>query len=590
MLPLYPAFIEPRLRIAELLLSGHPDAEVVADLMAARPDPAAAALAVHADGEQRVVTFTGLERGLPEYVAEPEARAPSVNAPTLREVIGRMLTANPAARAAVAVALIDPDPADAADVLGWLAERAQGCRLLAVCHHADPEQMHAELDERRATLAEATDAGERRFAFDVIEVDDLSAVPDQVASAGGAHLVCFCDLGARPQVTGADRALAADLGGLVSAWEFTTDPAAGHRPVIRPRSGSTRLVAIAEAQARLFDTAAPVLTHSPLLDAPARDALAATAGAAQWVALGAPAGGLIVPDEVEPLRLAGRVGDRDRQAAVFTARPDDLLAPVLGFLQQHTFIHPDRDELAAFLEQAVRRALPDGLLAFFGARGDLSPDSVLTRLGVTAALAYLAQEGSGERLVVSLDTAAGRAWLGLRNDGEQRADFVTVALGDGGATVEAVEVKARMGEPPTADASALAGGVEQVQRTRDLLERMFAAGDQPPLAASRREVLRRQVFLEALQQWEPLRVADPIAYQRRLRAVDDLFAGRLPARVEARVFVVAPEREAPSVSDETTGAPPVRVITVGLAWLEQEVARRPGATVAIPANLIDFAG
>src|SRR5207249_3797724 len=101
------------------------------------------------------------------------------------------------------------------------------------------------------------------------------------------------------------------------------------------------------------------------------------------------------------------------------------------------------------------------------------------------------------------------------------------------------------------------------------------------------EILKRQVFLEALQQWEHVRLDEPEAYEVRLDRLNRLFANRLVVRIATRIFAVSPRgSEAPTerqIGD--TG-----VTLLGVDWFKRALERTPGATIEIPASLLDELG
>ncbi len=251
-----------------------------------------------------------------------------------------------------------------------------------------------------------------------------------------------------------------------------------------------------------------------------------------------------------------------------------LLEPILRYLQRSTWINPERDALVEFLMGTVRRAIPEGLLGFFKAQGALSNEAVLGRIGLAAVLAYIDETGSPGRLVVSLDTEGARRWLGLRRGPEIRADLLGVEIDGDDCIIEAIEIKARTepfewtGSPP----DALAHAREQVHEMERLIRQMFNLDPPDAFTPSRREILKRQVFLEALQQWEHLRLVQPGEYEDRIDRLNRLFDNHLVTRVSKRIFAVSPKgSEAPS--ERSIGDTPVTLL--GVDWFKRALEIGP---------------
>ncbi|OLT19923.1 hypothetical protein BJF78_10180 [Pseudonocardia sp. CNS-139] len=113
----------------------------------------------------------------------------------------------------------------------------------------------------------------------------------------------------------------------------------------------------------------PTQERSPLLAESVVSALAELGTLSTWVALCEGASPLAAPSQIAELRLLGRLIAGTHVAYVYSSNTRMLLEPVLTYLQQSTWIHPEQSELQDFLLKTVRMALPEGLLGFFKARG-----------------------------------------------------------------------------------------------------------------------------------------------------------------------------------------------------------------------------
>ena len=275
---------------------------------------------------------------------------------------------------------------------------------------------------------------------------------------------------------------------------------------------------------------------------------------------------------------------------MYSSQVELLLEPVVRYMWDNAWITPDTDSVLRFLMGTIRMALPEGLLGFFKASGELSSESVLGRLGFAAALAYITEMGESQQLVVSLDTEGARRWLGLREGKERRADLVVFKLGpDASWDVEAIEVKARTdsfswtNSPPEAVVTAL----DQVREMQDLLLQIFGKTEGNPFTSSRREILKRQVFLEAFQQWEHIRVSDEGRYTEWIARLNKLFEGEVEA-ISKKVLLINPgfegDAEIQNVVDAGDETP---VVTLGVPWLKRVIDSNPESGIEISTELLD---
>jgi hypothetical protein len=307
---------------------------------------------------------------------------------------------------------------------------------------------------------------------------------------------------------------------------------------------------------------------------------------ATWVTVCEGVSALVPPLRLGGLDLLGRVRGASHVAFTYSKQIALLLEPILRYLQRSTWLSPERDALVEFLTGTVRRSMPEGLLGFFKTKGALSSEAVLGRLGLAAVLAYIDQESPPDRLIVSLDTEGARRWLGLRDGPEIRADLLGIQIDGETCEIEVIEIKARTqpfewnGNPP----EALTHAREQVREMARLLREMFNLDPPDPFTPSRREILKRQVFLEALQQWEHLRLDDPQVYEGRLERLNLLFDNQLIVRVATRIFAVSPQAPEAPTERQISDTP---VTLLGVDWFKRALERKPGATIEISSAVLD---
>jgi hypothetical protein len=472
----------------------------------------------------------------------------------------------------------------------WLGDAdIRRARIDAYVLPGEDDEIRKVLDDAMEEMisGEVADAA-TRFDFSVTVLNRLSELPNAIdQSEGPPHVLLFFDLAEVDQSGLAAAANSPMVGTLVSEWEFSTNPLEGSRPVIRPRSGSNELADLVNAQAGLFGSSVPSQQRSPLLSAAAEQLLAELADRATWLGTVEGMAAFVPTPRIGDLDLLGRIGGTTHVAFLYSAQGALLLEPILRYLQKSTWLHPDQQALAEFLLGTVRRAVPEGLLGFFKVRGNLSNEAVLGRLGFAAVLAYLNDEKPG-RLIVSLDTDGARRWLGLRDGPEMRADLLAIELGDESSSIEAIEVKSRTditswgNQPP----DWITHAISQVSEMNRLLRQMFCNDTVDALTPSRREILKRQVFLEALQQWEPLRESDPAQYEMQIHQLNLLFDEKLKVETSRRVFVVS-TKSTDEVANRDVGAPPTRITTLGVSWFRRALAAAPGSDVTIDMAMLD---
>ena len=600
LLPLHPMVLEPRVRAASMFRAHSELDQDFFQIVLAAIDPAVPSIKLPVEDTIFDLAYSGQFRGLPQY----ERRAQQFHSPdvvrALEDVIDRFVNVHPYARRSLRIAMVDPTAETAKQLLKWLANVDVTIRervaMDVYVHRESYDEMSAKLAEAQEELVSAEIAGSR-FDFSVehlSRVDDLHGLLAE--SDRSPHVLCLFDPAEVTQNATPIVNLTPVLGALVNEWEFGTR-AKKATPYIRPRTGSSSLNDFLTAQARLLGTDSVGTTErTPLLPSPFLAMLEKVGADTSWIVIAQGASALVAPPSIGALELLGRTNSGNNIAFVYSETPSLVLEPVLAYLQQHAFLQADVTELMRFVLSTIRLALPEGLLGFYKRRGALSDESVLGRLGLAAVVAYLDEtRDDRDDLIVSLDTEGARRWLGLREGVARRADLIRFAFSGKTCSVEAIEIKARSGlltwggSPPEAVAEAL----EQVHAMRDLLVQIFANDEaEDQLTASRREILKRQVFLEALHQWEPLRQQKPGAYREQVRNLNRLFSredDRLDIDISERIFVATPGDEGVGENGITSRmVSGVEVVQLGLGWFRTLLERKPGGSIELDPELLDM--
>ncbi|WP_197517062.1 DNA translocase FtsK [Mycobacterium sp. E2699] len=594
-LPLHPLFIEPRLRAAEEFLASPTDLSTMYDLVVGSLDPAVPSISVLVDGSAISLGYTGQFKGALHYARQPRQIDSADVTQSLKQLTSRFLNVHPYSKLSLAVGLLNPPIKTTKALLKWIADDvADRVSVTAFSSDANIEELRNAVAEAKEELVSGEIAS-RAFDFEVRELNDASDLPRVLADSEVVpHVMFMFDVAdVKNSAQGAEFATP-PLGSLISEWIFDTDPLEDSRPIIRPRSGSGLLSEFIEAQAGLLEMPIPTQQRSPLLSDKMSRTIAKLAEVCSWLVLCEGVSSLVPPLELGGARLVGRMPTATHVAFVYSSQIVLLVEPVLAYLQQTTWIAPNPESTVKFLLDAVRMALPEGLLGFFKARGALSKESVLGRLGLAAAVGYLADEDDSQ-LIVSLDTDGARRWLGLREGSDKRADLIVFRKGDDVWSVQPIEVKARTeaDSASLANSSAVGEAIDQVRVMESLLRQVFGQESPEPFTTSRREILKRQVFLEALQQWEPIRVSLAGVYRERLKALNEVFESNNPGQIqiEPRLFVVSPtQSEAVEETDAQDESGSISVTALGVPWLKRALDQQPGSAVEIPSNLLDQLG
>lgn len=591
LLPLHPIVVEPRVAAARVLRNHAASAldDEFIELLSSSVDPGLPGIMVEAGGVKRPLSYSGTFKNLPLYEARPRQAEGVELTRTVQQIIERFVNVHPYTALSLSVCLVGPSPRLAKALMKWLSNRQQGrIRIDVFADNRDVSEMQATVDEALEEIG-STEAEAERLHVRVHADAQVPTLPRRLRSEGvQPHLVVAFDLSEIKAGSYSGNLPMPLQGSVITQWAFNVNPIS-RRPVIRPTSGSGRLIQVSDAQQELTGLGPPSMERSPLLSERTASALGELSSEATWVALCEGASPLAAPPALGELKLLGRSISGGHVSYVYSAHHRMLLEPVLQYLQRSTWIHPEKSELADFLLRTIRMALPEGLLGFFKASGSLSNESVLGRLGVAAAIAYLSDEVGVERFTVSLDSLAARQWLNLRSDSDKRADLLTFSWdADDHVTVTAVEVKART-EPLTWSGSeepqVVTEARSQVEEMTSLLRKIFGLAEADSLTPSRREVLKRQVFLEALQQWDGLRAEDPGGYERRIRALGSLFDRPSQVSVEGKIVVVSTNETSEAADYRAHSTAPV--VVLGVPWLRRALQGKDGGRVEIPTELLD---
>lgn len=600
LLPTHPVVLEPRVRAAKMFREMQSDEQLdreFIDTVSANLDPAAPSLGIVVGKNPEALAFSGVSTsGEPVYGERRLASGTPETTQILRQVIDRFLVAHPYAQLSLSVILVEPTPAVARRLLDQLQDprscSAERIVLRVFSAHG--------VSEMRTQLASVAGAHDERSRV-VVEVHDGSPDEEALRVGGAPHLAFLFDVsdGGTP---GFGSLLESEQqGSVVTEWLFVSY---NRTTVIKP-SASGRLAALLNRQGELASAEPAELDRSPLLSGDESARLWALGQTASWLVLVESTSALAAPEYIdapntepngqvdgEPedtarLHLVGRIGSGAHTAYVYCRELQLLVEPPLRTMQGNSWLDPEPESLLTFLANTVRRALPEGLLSFFGAKKPLGDDAILGKIGVAAVLAELQKDE--DSLVMSLDTDAARKWL-QRRKSNRRADLLQLRWTDEGPCVKVIEVKST--RDPLEDGnipSHVYEASEQVLDMMEVLSSVFQGEGKDRFAASRREILKRQVFLEALQQWEETRVTNWAEYKKRLDRLNRLFRldGDSPSViVEGEVVLVgidAPQTDYP----EQIGPAGLPLKVLGGDWLRS--ALRHGRDHAIvPASLGDL--
>lgn len=600
LLPLHPMVLEPRVRAASMFRE-HPELDQdFFQIIQSALDPAVPSVKLPVGDTSFDLAYSGQFRGLPQYVRRSTQFHSADVVRAIQDSVDRFVNVHPYSKLSLRVALVDPTAETAKQMLKWLANvdpsRRERIALDVYAIKESPDEIQSKLAEGREDLVSA-EISSSRFDYTMRSLNKLEELPAALhQSDRSPHVLCLFDPAVVKNTPVPVASLTPILGALVNEWEFGAR-AKKATPYIRPKTGSTALNDFLTAQSRLLGNDTHSATErNPLLQDDILAVLDKVSAETSWVVVAQGASALVAPPNIGEAELLGRTSSGSHTAYVYSRTPALVLEPVLAYLQQYQYIQSDPRLIMRFVLQTIRLALPEGLLGFYKRLGNLSKESVLGRLGLAAVVAYLQQDDEHDAdLIVSLDTEGARRWLGLREGVNRRADLVRLAFGPEGVAVEAIEIKARSGNLVwgTSTPEVVVEATEQVEAMYALLQAIFS-DERDLLVASRREILKRQVFLEALHQWEPIRERDPDTYRRQIGELNRLFTAPGPDRglaptISKRVFVATPGDDSNVTGGATTRrVGDVDVTQLGLQWFRTLLSDQPGTGIEIDADLLDL--
>lgn len=586
LLPLHPIVLEPRIAAAKALEGADVDDHFI-DLLASAADPGMPGFSVKVGGTTQPLNYAGQRNSLPYYQRVARSADSAELAASLRLLTERFINVHPFTFYNLAIVLVGPDPALVKRYINWLADSPpERIELDVFAGPRDVEEMHRTVDDARTSLA-AREVAESKLVATIHNSVTVGTLPARLRQLDiNPHIVLAFDLAEANAESAGVHPASPLQASVITQWTFTVNPISSS-PIIRTLSGSGRLVDAGKAQQALTSLGPPAVQQSPLLADDAVEALARIGEVATWVGVSEHGSALAAPGELGDLHLIGRSSGSTHQTYVYSRHLSMLLEPVLTLLQQNTWLHPEKEDLAKFLLSTVRLATPEGLLGFYKAHGKLSNEAVLGRLGVAAALDYLQQTTSGDHLIISLDTEAARQWLDLRDDA-RRADLVVFSWDSAGTPcVTAVEVKARKDATSGTDGGqVVTGALGQITEMRGLFNSIFGHGQSDGLTPSRREILKRQVFLDALHQWDDLRGRDGKQYKRNIDRLNKLFDPENSCRVESKIVLVS-TNDVASVDERTASDGVTSLVTLGVNWLRAAVSKHEAGQVVLDSSLLD---
>ena len=206
-----------------------------------------------------------------------------------------------------------------------------------------------------------------------------------------------------------------------------------------------------------------------------------------------------VPEEEEDLDLirlaqgSGTHGD-----TTFTAHGQRIFKGIDGLLREMNY-DPTEEGIKKLVDR-VEEMSGDGVFATVSDKGDggFSRTALRGLLGLAVALDWYRSVASGERhLVVSTDSYLAQQWLRMRPDGK-RTDLLGFREDSKGEIhVDVIEVKSYESTSDTDGGVLSSNAAAQLRSVGDLLGQMLD-GRGNILMDRRREILRRQIFLESL--------------------------------------------------------------------------------------------
>ena len=535
--PLHPAIVVPRLRASERLaqISNEAERTRLSKVIRLGLDPAVPSIPVMWEGDAQTVYFRGVsKKGLPQYDSEALLPSPTGSSEVLTDVITRFRFTYPFVELAFSIALVNPQDDFLRSFVRKLRSRVNAAQVDVFLDPDASSSMRDTIDELNAATEE------NEFAGGLVHVSSRP-MANLLGSEGSPtyHIVVLSGLQDAPYFGSSSMPLDAH-GSIVNEWRFTVEVTT-HHPVMSA-SPPPEVQKVSKVQERLTHVINQDLELKPLLGEEAQEQIAEWARTATWVVVLAPSMALIAPEQCGDADFLGKAEAPGSIGLVYSDRSVHLFDSVSEALADRTWIGVAPENVRKGLAEAVRRSLSEGLLTF--ARR-ATVDQVIGNVGVAGVLEQL-NEDDPNSLVISLDSAEARAWLNNRPS-EKRADLIEVAERGGEWVVTVHEVKTTSAEHLPSDLSLhpeLIDGAKQAKEIIALVSDMFSGSPRDPLADTRREVLKRQIFLEALTQLESLRTSDISRYIKKVDSLNRLFSrdGRSKVTVQGVVWFISAKR------------------------------------------------
>lgn len=573
--PLHQAVLVPRFRAATQLseVDDADERQRLLTILAPALDPSVPGIPLVWGGDTSSLFYreTG-PGGVPKYSREPLAASGKSINKLVGDVLSRFKVTYPFAEVSFSIGFISP-PASAVGVLAKTLRRLS--RFADLTIYGNKREFASLLqaaDAVRADLEEAEDD----LGDLTISVQPLPENRFPPAQAVNHHVVFLAGVEEVPQF-GSNSVPVGAHSSVVNEWHFGVDRLS-NRPYLRPGL-PIEVQNIGRIQDDLTQVPFRDITQQPLLTSSSVDLIGEWASRCNWVVAIAPSTALVPPRRCGAAQLLGRLSTLGSFAMVYGLNTTDLSESMADALRERTWFSPAAEQVEVGLARALQDALSEGLLA-------LTRRSTVDQKIGDAAVAGVLQQIKEERpasLVISLDSREAREWLANRNT-DMRADIAEIAT-DGGEwrlVVHEVKGTSRDDLPPNlAQDSEVISGANQAKTTIALVEDMFREQPEDPLAHTRREVLKRQIFLEALAQLEGLRETDPGRYASDILTLNDMFKPENSSQVSVSgcVWFVSVKQSLNPWSGNVAGLP-VRALDAD--WLR--------VALGFETNLSDVSG
>ncbi len=587
-LPLHPIFLEPRLRATEALRGEPGEWERLHELIRDTLDPGTVFVSVDVDDEQHKLTFAGLENGLPRYSRAALLESPRETAKVAVQVARRFTVSHPYAKLGLSVCLIKPAPDVAGLIYRALAETAlvtgAYLRFAVVSEEPSVAATTTAISAEHRRLIDKDNPNVEYLHWRVIEADGTANLPAAVDSIGSPHLLYYFNPSPENEYSAAVDAMEALRASVISEWMFKVNPL-NNTPIITPSSKGI-IDNLLRKQSTMLGFSHTAIERQPLLKADIESLLGGLVEKTGWLVDIEASAARSAANSLGTSDLVGSLSAGAVSGHVYTTNTRPLSSPVGDYLVEQSWLATDAESLENFLLTTVRDTFTDGLLTFFSDTGIQPQSQVLSKLGVAAVVADL-RSLPGNHLIVSLDSPSARRWL-RRDESDLRADLLQLTLHDDDWTMNLIEVKSRSSETIQLNGF-INDAIEQAEEMKALLEQTMSSESTSPLAASRREIIKRQLFFEALRQWDQIKDANQDEYTRRIEALSKLFddpTKRASTLIQASVYIVGMALDSGSVKVDGFLIP---VKVLGHAEVKEQLGfASDDVTIEIAGELADL--